>query len=101
FNEAAASLGDNVVIVTVSLDLPFAQARWCGAAGVEQVKTVSDYNGVDFGNRYGLLIKELHLLARAVLVVDQAGILQYSQLVSEVTDEPDYDAAIDAVKKLL
>ena len=101
FNEAAASLGDNVVIVTISMDLPFAQARWCGAAGVEQVKTVSDYNGVDFGNKYGLLIQELHLLARAVLVVDQAGILQYCQLVSEVTDEPDYDAAIDAVKKLL
>jgi len=101
FNEAAASLGDAVVIVTVSMDLPFAQGRWCGAAGVEQVKTVSDYNGVDFGTKYGLLIKELHLLARAVLVVDQAGTVQYSQLVSEMTDEPDYDAAIDAVKKLL
>ena len=101
FNEVAASLGDNVVIVTVSMDLPFAQARWCGGAGVDQVKTVSDYNGVDFGMKYGLLIKELHLLARAVLVVDQAGVVQYSQLVSEVTDEPDYDAVIDAVKKLL
>jgi thiol peroxidase len=101
FNEAAAALGDGVAIVTVSMDLPFAQARWCGAAGVDQVRTVSDYNGVDFGTQYGLLIKELHLLARAVLVVDQAGILQYSQLVSEVTEEPDYDAAIDAVKKLL
>ncbi len=101
FNEAAASLGDGVEIVTVSMDLPFAQARWCGAAGVDQVKTVSDYNGVDFGNKYGLLIKELHLLARAVLVVDQNGTVQYCQLVSEVTDEPDYDSAIDAVKKLL
>ena len=101
FNESAAALGEDVAIVTVSMDLPFAQGRWCGAAGVDQVKTVSDYNGVDFGNKYGLLIKELHLLARAVLVVDQAGILQYSQLVSEVTDEPDYDAAIDTVKKLL
>jgi thiol peroxidase len=101
FNESAASLGDEVVIVTISMDLPFAQARWCGAAGVDQVKTVSDYNGVDFGTQYGLLIKELHLLARAVLVVDQAGILQYSQLVSEVTEEPDYDAVIDVVKKLL
>lgn len=101
FNEAAASLGDNVVIVTVSVDLPFAQARWCGAAGVEQVKTVSDYNGVDFGTKYGLLIKELHLLTRAVLVVDQQGVIRYYQLVSEVTDEPDYDAALEAVKKLL
>lgn len=101
FNEAAISLGDEVRIVTVSMDLPFAQARWCGAAGVEQVKTVSDYNGTDFGNKYGLLIKELHLLARAVVVVDQNGTVQYSQLVSEVTEEPDYGAAIDAVKKLL
>ena len=101
FNEAAASLGDNVVIVTVSVDLPFAQARWCGAAGVEQVKTVSDYNGVEFGTKYGLLIKELHLLTRAVLVVDQQGVIRYYQLVSEVTDEPDYDAALESVKKLL
>ena len=100
FNEAAALLGDDVEIVTVSMDLPFAQARWCGAAGVEQVKTVSDYNGVNFGNTYGLLIKELHLLARAVLVVDASGIIQYYQLVPEITEEPDYDAAIAAVKNL-
>ena len=100
FNEAAAALGDDVEIVTVSMDLPFAQARWCGAAGVEQVKTVSDYNGAGFGNTYGLLIKELHLLARAVLVVDANGIIQYYQLVPEVTEEPDYDAAIEAVKNL-
>jgi len=101
FNETAGSLGDDVVIVTVSMDLPFAQARWCGAAGVERVKTVSDYKNADFGNKYGLLIKELHLLARAVLVVDQQGTVQYYQLVPEVTEEPDYDAAIAAVKKLL
>jgi thiol peroxidase len=101
FNELAASLDDSVKIVTVSLDLPFAQARWCGAAGVDRVKTVSDYNGVDFGTQYGLLIKELHLLARAVIVVDRQGTIQYYQLVKEVTDEPDYDAVVEAVKKLL
>ena len=101
FNETAAALGDDVVILTVSMDLPFAQGRWCGAAGVDQVKTVSDYKGADFGNKYGLLIKELHLLARAVLVVDQSGTVQYCQLVSEVTEEPDYDAAIGAARKLL
>ena len=101
FNEAAATLGDNVVIVTVSMDLPFAQARWCGAAGVDRVKTVSDYKGADFGNKYGLLIKELHLLARAVLVVDQQGTIQYYQLVPEVTQEPDYKAALEAAGKLL
>ena len=101
FNEAAAGLGDDVVILTVSMDLPFAQSRWCGAAGVDQVKTVSDYKEADFGRKYGLLIKELHLLARAVLVIDSAGIIRYSQLVSEVTEEPDYSAVIEAVKGLL
>ena len=101
FNELAASLGDDVVIVTISMDLPFAQARWCGAAGVERVKTVSDYKAADFGNTYGLLIKELHLLARAVLVIDQKGVIQYYQLVPEVAQEPDYDPVIEAVKKLL
>jgi thiol peroxidase len=101
FNELAASLGDDVVIVTISMDLPFAQARWCGAAGVERVKTVSDYKGADFGNQYGLLIKELHLLARAVLIVDRQGIVRYYQLVPEVTQEPDYDAAVQATQKLL
>lgn len=101
FNELAASLGDDVVIVTISMDLPFAQARWCGAAGVERVKTVSDYKAADFGNAYGLLIKELHLLARAVLVIDQEGTLQYYQLVPEIAQEPDYDPVIEAVKKLL
>ena len=101
FNELAASLGDNVVILTISMDLPFAQARWCGAAGVERVKTVSDYKEADFGNKYGLLIKELHLLARAVLVIDPQGAIQYYQLVPEIAQEPDYDAVIEAVKRLL
>lgn len=101
FNEAAASLGDNVVILTISMDLPFAQARWCGAAGVEQVQTVSDYQQAAFGTQYGLLIKGLRLLARAVLVIDAEGIVRYQQLVPEVTDEPDYDAALNAAKELL
>ena len=101
FNELAASLGEDVQIVTISMDLPFAQARWCGAAGVDQVKTVSDYKGPEFGPKYGLLIKELHLLARAVLVIDKQGVVQYYQLVPEVAEEPDYDAVIEAVKKLL
>jgi thiol peroxidase len=101
FNEAAASLGDNVQIVTVSVDLPFAQARWCGAAGVDQLVTLSDYRDEHtFGNGFGLLIKELQLLARAVLVVDAEGIVRYVQLVSEMTEEPDYDAALAAVAEL-
>mgnify|MGYP000353819642 CR=1 FL=1 len=101
FNELASSLGDDVVIVTISLDLPFAQARWCGAAGVDQVKTVSDYKAAEFGQKYGLLIKELHLLARAVMVIDKQGVVQYYQLVPEVTQEPDYEAVVEAVRKLL
>ncbi len=101
FNEAAADLGDNVVILTVSVDLPFAQARWCGAAGVEQVQTVSDYQQADFGTKYGLLIKGLRLLARAVLVVDADGVLRHVEIVPEVTNEPDYDAGLIAAKELL
>ena len=101
FNKEAAKLGDNVAILTISMDLPFAQSRWCGAAGVEQVKTLSDYQQADFGTKYGLLIKGLRLLARAVLVIGPDGIVQYVQVVSEVTDEPDYEAAVAAVKELL
>ena len=100
FNEEAAGLGDDVVILTISMDLPFAQARWCGAAGVEQVKTLSDYQQADFGTKYGLLIKGLRLLARAVLVVDSGGVVRYVQIVPEVATEPDYDAALKAAKEL-
>ena len=101
FNEEAGNLGDNVAILTMSMDLPFAQARWCGAAGVDKVATLSDHRDAAFGEAFGLLIKELRLLARAVLVVDQEGIIQYNQLVKEVTEEPDYSAVLAAVKKLV
>ena len=101
FNEEAGNLGDHVAILTTSMDLPFAQARWCGAAGVEKVTTLSDHRDAAFGEAFGLLIKELRLLARAVLVVDQEGTIQYIQLVNEVTEEPDYGAALEAVKKLV
>ncbi|MCP4626196.1 MAG: thiol peroxidase [bacterium] len=101
FNEEAGNLGENVAILTMSMDLPFAQARWCGAAGVDKVATLSDHRDAAFGEAFGLLIKELRLLARAVLVVDQEGIIQYNQLVKEVTEEPDYSAVLEAVKKLV
>jgi thiol peroxidase len=101
FNEEAGSLGEHVAILTMSMDLPFAQARWCGAAGVDKVATLSDHRDAAFGEAFGLLIKELRLLARAVLVVDQEGIIQYIQLVKEVTEEPDYSAVLEAVKKLV
>jgi len=89
-----------VNILTISMDLPFAQARWCGAAGVKHVRTLSDHRDASFGQAFGLLIKELRLLARAVYVVDREGIVRYAEIVKEVTDEPNYAAAIDAVKKL-
>lgn len=101
FNAEAAALGEGVRILTLSMDLPFAQKRWCGATGVERLTTLSDHREASFGLAYGLLIKELRLLARAVLVVDQKGRIAYFQLVPEVTQEPDYEAAIQAVKALL
>ncbi len=100
FNEEAGTLGDDVAIITVSMDLPFAQKRWCGAAGVDKVITLSDYGDMSFGNAYGVLIKELKLLARAVFVLDRQGIIQYIQLVNEVTEEPNYQEILDAVGKL-
>ncbi len=101
FNEEASRLGSSVLILTVSMDLPFAQKRWCGAAGVDRVQTLSDHHDASFGTAYGVLIKELRLLARAVFIVDQKGFIQYEELVKEVTREPDYKAALDELKKLV
>ena len=101
FNEKAASLPDDVVVYTVSVDLPFAQKRWCGNAGIDKVQTLSDYQERSFGANYGLLLKNLKLLARAVVVIDKNDQVAYYQLVPEVTDEPNYDEAIAAVKSLL
>jgi len=98
FNEEAASLSDDVAILTLSMDLPFAQKRWCGAAGVTRVTTLSDHRDAQFGCAYGVLIKELRLLARAVFVVDREGVLRYADIIKEITHEPDYDAVIEAVK---
>lgn len=101
FNEEAGKLGEDVAIVTISMDLPFAQKRWCGSAGVDKVITLSDYKERSFGKEYGVLIKELKLLARCIFVLDREGIIQYIQLVSEVSLEPNYEAVLDAAKKLL
>jgi thioredoxin-dependent peroxiredoxin len=100
FNEEAAKLGPNVVILTISMDLPFAQRRWCGAAGVERVTTYSDHREASFGMAYGVLIKELRLLARAVFVVDKTGTLRYLQVVKELANEPNYDEVLAAVARL-
>ena len=98
FNQEASKLGD-VVVVTVSKDLPFAQKRWCAAAGATAVKTLSDYRS-NFGETYGVLLKGLNLLARAIFVVDAAGKVRYVQLVKEVASEPDYEAVLKAVRSL-
>jgi len=101
FNQEAAAFPENVVVLTVSLDLPFAQKRWCGAAGIDRVTTLSDYQERSFAAAYGVLIKELKLLARAVFVIDADDIIRYIQIVPEVTTEPDYAAVTGAVKSLL
>jgi len=101
FNQEADKLGPDVAVLVISMDLPFAQARWCGAAGVKTVQTLSDHREAQFGTAYGLLIQELRLLARGVLVLDRQGTVRYSELVKEITDQPDYDAAVQAVKSLL
>jgi len=98
FNRKISNLGADVEVLTISVDLPFAQQRWCGAAGIDRVKVLSDHKDLSFGTAYGLVIKELRLLARAVFVVDKGGIVRYIQVVNEVTQEPDYDAALQAAQ---
>jgi len=100
FNAEAVKLGPDVVILTVSMDLPFAQKRWCGAAGVDRVVTVSDHRDASFGIGYGVLLKDVRLLARAVFVLDRQGIIRYMQLVKETGTEPDYAPVLQAVKEL-
>ena len=101
FNEEATGLDDNVVVLAVSMDLPFAQARWCAAAGIKNVQTLSDHREAAFGTAYGVLIKELRLLARTVFVVDKEGTVRYIEVVKEMTSEPDYAAALAAAKALV
>ncbi|MCX5882786.1 MAG: thiol peroxidase [Deltaproteobacteria bacterium] len=100
FNTEAAKLNADVVILTISMDLPFAQKRWCGASGIETVITLSDHRNAEFGAAFGMIIKELRLLARAVFVIDKNGIIRLVQLVKEVAQEPDYAAVLAAVKQL-
>ena len=101
FNQEAASLPDNVAVLTVSLDLPFAQKRWCGAANIDRVTTLSDYQERSFAQGYGVLIKELKLLSRSIFVIDANNIIRYIQHVPEVTHEPDYAAVLAAVRGML
>lgn len=99
FNKEAADI-DNAVIITVSCDLPFAQARFCGAKGIDNAVVVSDYNGHSFGINYGFLIEEFKLLNRGVIVIDKDNVIRYVEYVQENTNHPDYDKAIEAAKAL-
>jgi thiol peroxidase len=100
FNQEAANLDPDVAILTISMDLPFAQKRWCTAAGVTRLQTLSDHRDASFGINYGTLVKESRLLTRAVFVVDRAGIVRYVEYVKDSSNEPDYPAVMDTVKKL-
>lgn len=97
FNDEAGKMGD-VTIYTVSMDLPFAQKRWCGAFGVDHVKMLSDHRDASFGSAFGTLIKELRVLSRAIFVVDKNNVIRYVEYVKEVSEHPNYDAAIAAAR---
>ncbi len=101
FNEEAANLSDEIVIYTISTDFPMAQKRWCGAAGVDKVKVVSDVLETEFGLKYGLLIKERRYLRRAVFIVGRDGKLTYVNYLPSLGDEPDYQEVIAEAKKAL
>lgn len=100
FNEEVTGLGDDVAVLTISVDLPFAQARWKATEGLDNAVALSDHRDLSFGTAYGTVMKEMRLLARSVFVIDREGKVTYVEYVPEGTDHPDYDKAIEAVKEL-
>lgn len=101
FNEEATKLSDDVKIITVSMDLPFAQKRFCAAEGIENIEIVSDYKYREFGKKYGFIIDELKLLSRGIIIIDKDGKIVYTEYVEESTNEVDYDTAINKIKELI
>jgi thiol peroxidase len=101
FNEEASRLPEGVRVLTVSMDLPFAQKRFCGEADIDRIEVLSDHRDASFGQAYGTLVKELRLNTRAVFVIDPAGIIRYVEYVPEITEHPNYEAALNAVRSLL
>lgn len=101
FNEEAEKLGDDVIVITVSCDLPFAQKRFCAQEGMKNSISISDYKDHDFGKKYGFLIEDLALLSRGVVIVDKNGKIAYTEYVKEVSNEVNFEAALDAVKALI
>ncbi len=100
FNDEASKTSNNVIIIFISMDLPFAQKRFCQAYDIKKVKTFSDHRDSDFGLKYGVLVKELRLLARAIFIIDGEDQVRYVEYVKELASPPDYDAALDALKKV-
>lgn len=100
FNEEASKLPDSVVVLNISMDLPFAISRFCTTAGIDKIKAYSDHRNASFGNAYGVLIKELRLLARSIFILDKDNVIRYIEIVPEVTSHPDYDRVIKEVNKL-
>ena len=101
FNQEAAKFKDDVELVTITVDLPFSQKRYCAAEGIDNLTVVSDYQTHDFGMKYGFLIDGLKLLTRGVVVIDRDDTIKYVEYVEEVTNEPNYDAALEVVKTLI
>ena len=101
FNQNVSKLGENVVVLTVSVDLPFAQKRWCGAAGIDQVETLSDHRDLSFGENYGFILDGLRLLSRGIVVIDKDDVVRYVEYVPEVTSAVNFDAAEAATKALV
>lgn len=101
FNREAAALGDEVAVIALSVDLPFAQKRFCAAEGIDRVQIFSDYKELDFGMKYGFVIDELRLLGRGVVVVDRDDVIRYVEYVREITHEPDYERALEAVREVI
>ena len=101
FNQTAAALPDDVIVLNISMDLPFAIARFCTNAGIDKIKVLSDHKYASFGNAYGVLIKELRLLARSIFIIDRDEIIKYIEIVHEITSHPDYEKAIEMVKRII
>jgi thiol peroxidase len=101
FNEEAAKLPEDVIVINISMDLPFAISRFCTTAGVDKVKAYSDHRDASFGNAYGVLIKELRLLARSTFVINKDNIIKYVEIVPEITEQPQYDRVLEIVKHCL
>lgn len=101
FNEKAKELSDDIEIITVTVDLPFAQKRFCGANEINNIRTVSDHRLLEFGERFGLVLEGFRLLTRAVIIIDKNNIVRYVQHVYEVSEEPDYEDVLKAIEKLV